>query len=412
MAPPAGDYRRTRLFRSIDAKLIGLLAVILVAIAVALAGGLSSEVVRTAAVASSLALLLGAMAARVVARSSEQRLRKTVADLMAVEDELARANQKLEQRVGQRTGELIEANRQLRAEMTHRSQIEVELRQAQKLESVGQLASGIAHEINTPVQFVADSCSFLETASEDLIAVIAAYRAALAEIDLEPTAIAIAAAASQVREVEADRDVSYLSEQIPLAISRSLQGLERVSAIVRAMKEFAHRDGAEQAPADLNRAIMSTLTVARNEYKYVAEVTTELADLPMVTCHVGELNQVVLNMVINSAHAIASAKAEHDRAGVIVIRTRPRGMHIEIEIEDNGCGIPPHEIDKIFDPFFTTKEIGAGTGQGLAIARAVIDKHAGKIAVTSRVGYGTTFAITLPVLGREGTGPSATALAS
>jgi signal transduction histidine kinase len=411
MAPPAGEHRRTRFLRVFDRKLIWLLAAIFVTV-VAFAGGFSSEVVRTAAVASSLALLLGAMAARVVARSSEQRLRKTVADLMAVEDALARANQKLEQRVGQRTGELIEANRQLRAEMTHRSQIEVELRQAQKLESVGQLAAGIAHEINTPVQFVADSCSFLETASEDLIAVIAAYRTALAELAREPTAIAIAAAASQVREVEAERDVTYLAEQIPLAISRSLQGLERVSAIVRAMKEFAHRDGAEQAPADLNRAIMSTLTVARNEYKYVAEVATELADLPMVTCHVGELNQVVLNMVINSAHAIASAKAEHDRAGVIVIRTRPRGMHVEIEIEDNGCGIPPHELDRIFDPFFTTKEIGKGTGQGLAIARAVIDKHAGKIAVTSRVGYGTTFAITLPVLGREGTGPSATALAS
>jgi signal transduction histidine kinase len=305
---------------------------------------------------------------------------------------------------------LIEANRQLRAEMTHRSQVEVELRQAQKLESVGQLASGIAHEINTPVQFVSDSCAFLETAAEDLTAVIAAYREAMAELDRDPTALARVTA--RLGEVETERDVDYLGKQIPLAITRSLEGLARVSAIVRAMKEFAHRDNVEQAPADLNRAILSTLTVARNEYKYVADVQTELADLPMVTCHVGELNQVVLNMVINSAHAIASAKAEQDRAGVIVIRTRPCGANVEIEIEDNGCGIPTGTIDKIFDPFFTTKEIGKGTGQGLAIARAVVDKHAGKIAVTSRVGYGTTFAITLPVLGRDGTGPSATALAS
>jgi signal transduction histidine kinase len=410
MARLAGEPRWTRLLRLVDAKLIGLTAVIVVTITVTLAGGFSSELIQTAAIASSVALLLGAVAARAVARSIEQRLRNTVDDLMAVKGELARANRELEERVGQRTAELSEANRQLRSEMTHRSQIEVELRQSQKLESVGQLASGIAHEINTPVQFVADSCSFLETATEDLVSVITAYREALTELERDPAALA--AAAARVRELEADRDVTYLSEQIPLAIARSLQGLDRVSAIVRAMKEFAHKDQAQQAPADLNRAILSTLTVARNEYKYVAEVTTELADLPMVTCHVGELNQVFLNMIINSAHAIASAKAEQDRDGMIVIRTRARGIQVEIEIEDNGCGIPPHEIDKIYDPFFTTKPIGQGTGQGLAIARAVVDKHGGKVEVTSRVGYGTTFAITLPVLGREGTGPSETALAS
>ena len=181
-----------------------------------------------------------------------------------------------------------------------------------------------------------------------------------------------------------------------------------MSAIVRAMKEFAYPDHAEQVPADLNRAILSTLTVARNEYKYVAEVRTELDDLPLVTCHVGELNQVILNMVVNSAHAIAeaSAKAERERDGLIVVRTRASGDLVEIEIEDNGCGIPASALDKIFDPFFTTKEIGKGSGQGLAIARAVIvEKHAGKIDVASRVGYGTTFTITLPVFGRDQPGP-------
>jgi signal transduction histidine kinase len=412
MAPLPGEHRRSRFAGRTDTKLIGLTAVIVVGSVALAASWFSGDVVRTTVISSSVALLIGALAARVVAGPIEQRLRNTVAHLIAVEGELARTNQDLEQRVAQRTTELIEANRQLRAEMAHRSQIEVELRQAQKLESVGQLASGIAHEINTPVQFVSDSCSFLETATDDLIAMIAAYRDALAALVREPSAEAIAITDAELRGVEAERDIVYLSEQIPLAISRALQGLGRVSAIVRAMKEFAYRDQPDQAPADLNRAIQSTLTVARNEYKYVAEVKTELDDLPLVTCHIGELNQVFLNMVINSAHAIASAKAEHDRAGVITIRTRTHGSHVEIEIADNGCGIPPEAIDKIFDPFFTTKEIGKGTGQGLAIARSVIDKHGGKIAVDSHVGAGTTFLITLPVLGLDGMGPSAAALAS
>ena len=332
-------------------------------------------------------------------RRDQVRLRATVEELTAVKDELARTNGELEQRVALRAGELSDANRQLHLEMIQRSQMEVELRQAQKLESVGRLASGIAHEINTPVQFVSDSCTFLETATVDLIAVISAHRGALAE--LERGATGATAASEQMRTVEADRDLGYLIEQTPLAIKRALGGLQRVSAIVHAMKEFAYPDHKEQAPADLNRAILSTLTVARNEYKYVAEVRTELEDLPLVTCHIGELNQVVLNMVVNSAHAIAEAKAGADRDGLIVVRTRARGDDVAIEIEDNGCGIPAAASDKIFDPFFTTKEIGKGTGQGLAIARAVIvDKHAGKIDVDSRVGRGTIFTITLPVQGR------------
>jgi two-component system, NtrC family, sensor kinase len=333
-------------------------------------------------------------------RHDQVRLRTAVSELTAVKDELARTNCELEQRVALRTSELIDANRQLHGEMAQRSQMEVELRQAQKLESVGRLASGIAHEINTPVQFVSDSCSFLETATVDLIAVIAAYRGALGELDTR--AITASAAGDRMRALEAERDLGYVIEQTPLAIQRALNGLSRVSAIVHAMKEFAYPDRKEQAPADLNRAILSTLTVARNEYKYVAEVTTELGDLPPVTCHIGELNQVILNMVVNSAHAIADAKGQLDRDGRIVVRTRATDAEVAIEIEDNGCGIPASAFDKIFDPFFTTKEIGRGTGQGLAIARTVIvDKHAGKIDVASRVGCGTTFTITLPVPGRD-----------
>jgi signal transduction histidine kinase len=409
MVPRVG---RLRSLASTHTTSIGVTAVAVVTVVAALASWFSGEVIRTAAIASSVALLFGAVAARVVARSIERQLRDSVNNLLAVEGELARTNRDLEQRVEQRTAELSHANRRLETEMGRRSQIEVELRQAQKLESVGQLASGIAHEINTPVQFVSDSCSFLESATADLISVIEAYRSALSELDRDATSPAVTGAAGRMRDTEAEHDVAYLVEQIPLAIARALQGLQRVSAIVSAMKEFAYRDRREQAPADLNRAILSTLTVARNEYKYVAEVKTELEDLPLVTCHIGELNQVILNMVINSAHAIAEAKTAEDRPGVIVIRTRVRAMRIELEIEDNGCGIAHDALDKIFDPFYTTKEIGKGTGQGLAIARAVIERHAGKIEVASRVGQGTTFLIRLPVLGRDGTGPIPTALAS
>jgi two-component system, NtrC family, sensor kinase len=409
MAAPAARLR----FRvSSHTSWIAMTAVAVVAIVAALASWFSADVIRTVAIASSVALLFGAVAARAVARSIEHRLRDTVKNLMAVEGELELTNRELEQRVEQRTAELRDANYQLESEMAQRSEIEIELRQAQKLESVGQLASGIAHEINTPVQFVSDSCSFLESATADLIAVIDAYRDAFAELERDAPGPAVNDAAGRMRETEAERDVTYLVEQIPIATSRALQGLQRVSAIVSAMKEFAYRDRREQSPADLNRAILSTLTVARNEYKYVAEVKTELEDLPLVTCHIGELNQVILNMVINSAHAIAEAQAAQDRPGMISIRTRARAMRVEIEIEDNGCGIHDDALDKIFDPFYTTKEIGKGTGQGLAIARAVIERHAGKIEVTSRVGQGTTFLIKLPMLGRDGTGPIPTALAS
>jgi len=410
MAAPAGERHRARSLRLIDTKLIGLCTIIVVATVVTLAT-FWGELVRTTIVASSVALLFGAIAARMVARPIELRLRKTVADLMSVEGELERMNQELEARVSQRTIELSAANHNLKDEMTRRAQVEVELRQAQKLEAVGSLASGIAHEINTPVQFVSDSCSFLETATEDLIAVIAVYHASLRELGKEPMSQALADATARIHEVETERDLTYLIEQIPLAIARTLHGLSRVSAIVHAMKEFAYPDRSEQLPADLNRAILSTLTVARNEYKYVAEVKTEFAELPPVTCHVGELNQVFLNMVVNAAHAIAQGKSERDRPGLITIRSRVNGPNVEIEIEDNGCGIPSSAIGRIYDPFFTTKEIGKGTGQGLAIAHAVVvDKHRGKIEVTSRVGHGTTFAIVLPLLGRDGGAPYDAAL--
>jgi signal transduction histidine kinase len=407
MAASAGECRRTQALGVIERRQIVAATAIVAAAAAAAISWLSGGALRTAIIAGSLALVIGAIVACAAIRPIDRQLRNAIAELMVVEGELVRVNLRLEQHVGLRTSELIDANRQLRAEMERRTQIELELRQAQKLEAVGALAAGIAHEINTPVQFISDSCGFLETSSTDLLAVIAGYRDTFGELvgALGSEHPAIAAATSRIHAIEAERDVAYLTEQIPLAIARALQGLNRVSTIVHAMKDFAYPDRNEQVPADLNRAILSTLTVARNEYKYIAEINTDLAELPPVTCHIGELNQVILNMVVNSAHAIAAVQSDGDRAGMIAIRTRVNGANVEIEIEDNGCGIPEAALDRIFDPFFTTKEIGKGTGQGLAIARAVvIEKHAGKIDVTSRVGHGTTFSITLPVLGRETAG--------
>jgi signal transduction histidine kinase len=168
------------------------------------------------------------------------------------------------------------------------------------------------------------------------------------------------------------------------------------------MKEFAHHDEVEQNPADINHAIETTLTVARNEYKYVAVIERQLGELPEVLCNIGELNQVFLNLIVNAAHAIAAADKDAS-AGRIAISTAVSGPAVVITLEDNGCGIPEQNLERIFDPFFTTKEVGRGTGQGLAIARSIIvEKHAGSIDVQSTVGIGTRFTVTLPVAGRAG----------
>ncbi|MBC7977999.1 MAG: HAMP domain-containing protein, partial [Myxococcales bacterium] len=324
------------------------------------------------------------------------RVHHTVTELTAAEDQLARTNRELEKRVTARTSALSDALDKLQLEMRTRLAIEIELRQAQKLESVGRLASGIAHEINTPVQFVSDSCTFLATSTADVLRALAGYRAIL--VAVEQRTLDAPAALAHSQALDAEHDVSYLAEQIPLAVQRSLLGLERVSAIVRAMKEFAYPDRKDQALSDLNHALTSTLIVARSEYKYIAEIETQLGDLPSVMCHIGQLNQVFLNLIVNAAHAIEAQRTYG--TGKIVIRTTASDDNVVISIQDNGCGIPAAVLDKIYDPFFTTKEIGKGTGQGLAIARAVVvDKHRGTIDVTSQPGQGATFTITLPIGG-------------
>jgi len=287
---------------------------------------------------------------------------------------------------------------QLYAEMSERERIAIELRLAQKLESVGRLAAGIAHEINTPIQYVGDSAHFLKSAVADLQQLTEVYRGAVDALFRGESPEIVRA---NLTQIEAFVDKQFIDVEIPQAFARTLEGVERVTSIVRAMKEFAHPDGQEQTPADINHAIETTLLVARNEYKYHACVETELGELPAVVCNVNELNQVFLNLIINAAHAIESAGRDAS-SGRIRIHTSAVEESVEIVIADNGCGIPRENLDRIFDPFFTTKEIGKGTGQGLAIARSIIvEKHAGMITVDSEVGTGTKMTLRLPSAGRK-----------
>jgi PAS domain S-box-containing protein len=293
---------------------------------------------------------------------------------------------------GSRQGTLL-----LGADVTGRRLLEAQLAQAQKMESIGQLAAGIAHEINTPIQYIGDNLSFLAEAFADLKRILDTWRG------LQQTANAETALADSDGAVDAARlaaDLEYLAEEIPRAIQQSLEGVAHIAKIVRAMKEFSHPGTNEKTPVDINHALQNTVTIARNEWKYVAEVESELApDLPLVPCLPDELNQVFLNLLVNAAHAVAEVtQHDPDRKGTITVGTRVLGCQVEIWIRDTGCGIPEAIRGKIFDPFFTTKPVGKGTGQGLAIAHAVVvQKHGGTLTVESEVGRGTTFFVRLPL---------------
>lgn len=276
-------------------------------------------------------------------------------------------------------------------------QLHDQLAQAKKLESIGELAAGIAHEINTPIQYVGDNTRFVQSACEDITAILEVCQSLIGDSEAQGD---FAAKTVQLQETMDDADVEYLIEEIPTAIKQSLEGVERVAKIVRAMKEFAHPGVSEMTPTDIGKAIENTVMVARNEWKYVAELETEFdPSLPLVPCLPGELNQVLLNMIVNAAHAIADTLSDSvDRKGKIQISTALAQPFAEIRIKDTGSGIPQENIERIFKPFFTTKSAGKGTGQGLAIAHSVIvEKHQGTIQVESNVGEGTTFVIRIPL---------------
>jgi len=295
-------------------------------------------------------------------------------------------------------GLLFDITAEKQAQDEHK-RMENDLRLAQKLEAVGQLAAGVAHEINTPIQFVGDTLGFLENAFADLLAVQSVHDELCLAADAGAVDSELVARVAKVRE---DADLDYLRERAPAAFERATDGIQRVAAIVGAMREFAHPPTADHAAMDINAAVRNTLIVAASQYKYVADVETDLADLPPAICNVGEVNQVLLNLVINATHAIEDKGGERGRISIL---TRRDDEHVLIAIGDSGCGIPADVAGRIFDPFFTTKEVGRGTGQGLALARAmIVDRHGGTLTFETEPGQGTTFHVRLPIGGQAAAG--------
>jgi signal transduction histidine kinase len=282
-------------------------------------------------------------------------------------------------------------------DVTEKLAFERELRQTQKLEAIGQLAAGIAHEINTPIQYVGDNTNFLRDSFKDLLEAFSTYDRLLQAVKNQTVSDVLL---DTVEKCIGETDLPYLKEEIPRAIEQSLDGVRRVTEIVTAMRDFSHPGGDRKTLVDLNHAINNTITVARNEWKYVAEMELDLdPDLPEVLCLPGEINQVFLNIIVNAAHAIADVLRENKQSrGKISITTRKKNNSAAIYISDTGAGIPKEVQHRIFDPFFTTKGVGQGTGQGLAIAhRVIIEKHRGNLRFDTRENEGTTFIIELPL---------------
>ncbi len=294
---------------------------------------------------------------------------------------------------------VIERTVRQRQTLLEKQRIEQELAQAQRMKAIGQLAAGIAHEINTPTQYIAHNARFLQKSFAEINALLNAYDRLAAAVRNDADAN-VEAILREIDELRRRADLEYLATEIPLAIRQSLEGVEHVTNIVGAMKEFSHPDAARKRPVDLSRTIENAVTLCCNEWKYVAEVVTDFdPNLPPVHCLASDIHRVVVILVINAAHAVAEA-SQNGALGKrrITIRTRRDGPWAEIRVEDEGAGIPEEIRDRVFDLFFTTKEVGRGTGQGLAIAHAiVVEKHGGAIYFETETGRGATFVVRLPL---------------
>jgi PAS domain S-box-containing protein len=279
-------------------------------------------------------------------------------------------------------------------DITQERELARELAQAQKLEAVGQLASGVAHEINTPMQYIGDNVQFSLDAFGDLARWVDTVREALGKVELS------GAQRAQLEELERTTDFAYQLEELPRALGEARDGVRRVAELVKALKEFAHADQPDMETADLNEALGRTLVLTRGVLKHVARVETDYQPLPPVRCHVGLLSQVFLNLLVNAGHAIEDRERRAGAPGprMITVGTRADGEWVEVRITDTGCGIPEAIRDRIFEPFFTTKEVGRGSGQGLPLVRSVVvDRHGGEVSFESQLDVGTTFIVRLPL---------------
>lgn len=280
-------------------------------------------------------------------------------------------------------------------------ELERQLEEAQKLESIGRLAAGVAHEINTPTQFISDNVRFVQSSLAPIFDLLSEYRVCLNHLTLQsPEGADTAGLTRKIERLETDTELAYLQDEMPKALAQALEGLASITRIVRSLKEISHPDSPEPLPADLNHVIQSAINISRHEWKYVATVQTDLDPaLPRVPCILNEITQVILNLIINAAHAIADTpSAAEGELGLITLRSYKIGNFAVIDVEDTGTGIRDEVKPRIFEPFFTTKAVGKGTGQGLAIVRNVIVKHhAGQVGFKTEVGRGTTFTLKLPL---------------
>jgi signal transduction histidine kinase len=320
---------------------------------------------------------LGELEALVANRTKQlelalQRLEEDIRKREAAEAELTRRN-----------NELTELNVRL-------SMAQEQLMQSEKLASIGQLAAGVAHEINNPIGYVFSNFETLGTYIARMLSMLEAYQQAEASI-------ADSAVREKMRSLREEMDMEFLVEDIPLMMAESREGITRVRKIVQDLKDFSRVDANQEWQwADLHAGIDSTLNIVSNEVKYKADVVKQYGDIPEIECQPSHINQVIMNIVVNGAHAISGER------GVITIRTGREGEQVWIEIADTGVGIPKEIQSRIFDPFFTTKQIGSGTGLGLSLSYGIIQKHNGQIEVHSEPGQGTTFRITLPIRQLEG----------
>jgi signal transduction histidine kinase len=320
---------------------------------------------------------------------------------MSIADPDAQASRErlleLEEELSNRDKTIAEENARLTKALDELRLTQAKLLHAQKLQAIGQLAAGIAHEVNTPAQYVTDNVSFLRRAFDKLWRVLDAQSNALAAAR---NGDVTAQSFELVDEARTAAKLDYLAHQVPRAIEQSMAGLGQVSSIVKAMKEFSHPSGVEKQPFDIHDVIESTSIVAKSEWKYVADLELSFDwNLPPILLLRNEFSQVLLNLIVNAAHAIAEGlPSASSEKGKIVISTKAVGACVEIRISDTGPGIPEAVRSRVFEPFFTTKGMGRGTGQGLAFAYSVIvDKHGGSIHFETEEGRGTTFIICLPL---------------